>query len=121
MLTMIRSGLCRPRPLGVALLAAAGLALGGCGHHRHHEGDILVDNRTDLTTSEDLLTFRIARFGQDFTSDLLGGSLPPASARFIGTFREDYYDGTGDLSGGGIIDWQDLYVGYERTTVFEVR
>lgn len=108
---------------GAAALAALviGFALAGCGHGRDYEGDVVVDNRTDLTTSEDLLTFRLARFRHDFTGDLLGGSLPPASARFIGTFREDYYDATGDLSGGGIIDWQDLYVGYERTTVFEVR
>lgn len=104
----------------LALLLAA-LTTAGCGHYRRHEGDVVVDNRTDLTTSEDLLTFRLARFGDPYSGDLLGGSLPPASARWIGTFREDYYDGTADLSGGQIIDWQDLYVGYERTTVFEAR
>ncbi len=116
-------------PLALSPALAARVLLGmlvgllaGCGDWwRDYEGDIVVDNRTDLTTMEDLLTFRVARFGKPFTGDLLGGSLLPASSRWIGTFTEDYYDGTGDLSGGGIIDWHDLFVGDERTTVFEVR
>jgi len=96
----------------------------GCGHHhRHHwdEGRIVVDNRTDLTTDEALLTFRVAAFGRPFTGDLLGGPLPPGAGRNLGYWDEDYYDAEGDLELGGLIEWFDLFVGNGDTTVFEVR
>lgn len=108
----------------VATLLAAALVGAGCGHHHHdrdYYGDIVVDNRTDLTTMEDVVSFQVSRFGEPFSGDILGGDLPPASARWLGEFPEDFYDATADLSGGDIVDWQDEYVGDERTTTFEVR
>ncbi len=67
-----KSASCRhARILSGALLALL-LIAGGCGH-RDHDGDIVVDNRTDLTTNELLLTFRVAPFRQPFSADLLGG------------------------------------------------
>ncbi len=104
-------------------LALAGLAfaLVGCGHRHHAEGFVLVDNRTDLTTNESLLAFRLAPFGSPFTSDLLGGDLPPLSARSLGGWPETFYDAEGDLERGQLIEWFDLFVGDGDTTVFEVR
>lgn len=109
------------RRIGIVAALFGFVLLAGCGHGHHHDGDIVVDNRTDLTTPEDLLTFRIAPFGQPFSGDLLGGTLVPLSSRLVGTFREDYYDAEGDLQGGGIIEWFDIFVGDGDTTVFEVR
>jgi hypothetical protein len=112
----------RRRAALVAGLLVAASALGACGRHRHHhEGQVVVDNRTDLTTNEMLLDFRLAPFGEPFSGDLLGGALPPASARFIGTFHEDFYDGEGELELGMIVEWFDLFVGDGETTVFEAR
>lgn len=108
--------------LVTALLAPAFLALAGCGHdHPDHHGFIVVDNRTDLTTNEKLMTFRVAPFGQPFTGDLLGGDLDPATARNLGIFAEEYYDAEGDLELGQLIEWFDTFVGLEETTVFEAR
>ena len=60
-------------------LALPGAALlAGCGHSHHDdEGDIVVDNQTTTTTNEILHDFFIARFGQPFSADLLGGDLGP--------------------------------------------
>ena len=60
--------------LGLLLMAALALAGCGHGHHHHDEGLVVVDNRTDLTTNEILMAFRLAPFGEPFTGDLLGGS-----------------------------------------------
>lgn len=103
------------------LLAAGGLA--ACGHHHDHPhaGIAVVDNRTDLTTNEKLMTFRMAGFGLPFSADILGGDLPVLSARTVGSFEADYYDGQGDLELGQLIEWFDLWVGDGASTVFEVR
>ena len=113
------------RTRGCSLALACGLfvltfAAMGCGHH-HYEGDVVVDNRTDLTTNEMLLTFRMAAFGQPFGGDLLGGPLPVLSSRFIGTFHEGHYDAQGDLELGQVIEWFDEFVPDHGTTIFEVR
>lgn len=105
----------------IGLLLIGALVFPGCGSDRYDEGSVVVDNRTDLTTSEDLLTFRISRFGEPYSGNLLGAPLAPTSSLWVGRFREDYYDATGDLQLGGIIDWFDLYVGNDRTTYFEAR
>ena len=104
------------------LLALALALLAGCGHHHYDdEGRIVVDNRTDLTTNEYLLAFRVAAFGRPFTGDLLGGDLAPGSGRSLGYWHEDYYDAEADLELGGLIEWFDLFVGNGDTTVFEAR
>jgi len=102
-------------------LACASLLVTGCGHRHRRDGFVLVDNRTDLTTNELLLAFRLAPFGSAFTGDLLGGDLPPLSARNLGPWPEDFYDAEGDLELGQLIEWFDLFVGDGDTTVFEVR
>ena len=105
------------------LLALSLLLMAGCGHHHHdYDGDIVVDNRTDLTTNEELLTFRVAGFQDPFTGDLFNGTpLVVGGARHMGTWDEDYYDGQGDLELGQVIEWFDEFVGDGRTTYFEVR
>ena len=111
----------RPRRGGLVLgVLAVALLAAGCGHH-HHDGDVVVDNRTDLTTNEMLLTFHMAGFGDPFSADLLGGNLPVLSSRFIGSFRDGYYDAEGELELGMIVEWFDEFVGDEETTTFEVR
>jgi hypothetical protein len=106
----------------VCLLPVLAVLAVGCGDHYHHrDGFIVVDNRTDLTTNEDLLTFRVAPFGQPFTGDLLGGNLPPLSSRNLGAWPNGYYDAEGDLELGQLIEWFDEYVGGGQATVFEVR
>lgn len=114
------------RRIRFAPLAACALLLGlaACGHdHDDYRGNIYVDNQThtgQAPTNEDLLTFRIARFGDPFTGDLLGGALEEDAARFIGTFDEDYYDAEGDLELGQVIEWFDVFVGEEEDTWFVV-
>jgi hypothetical protein len=110
----------RAAVLAMAFSSVA-LALAACGHHHHDYGDAVVDNRTDLTTNEQLLTFHVAPFGLPFTGDLLGGPLDPLNARFVATLRNDYYDAEGELELGQMIEWFDEFVGYGDTTVFEVR
>ncbi len=115
-------GLSAPLILSLVLLAAAGLFFAGCGHSHHHdEGFIVVDNRTDLTTNEFLLAFRVAPFGEPFTGDLLSADLAPGSAEGLGRWHEDYYDGEADLELGQLVEWFDLFVGNGDTTVFEAR
>lgn len=109
----------------VPALVGAAMALAGCGHHHDHEGDIVLANQTNLLApgpAEDIVSFRVARFRDPFTADLLGGiPVPPDSERFIGTFDEDFYDGLAELVSGVEIEWQDEFVGEEETTFFEVR
>lgn len=110
----------------VSALALGLMLVPGCGHrHRdYHEGDIWVDNQTHATavpTNEDLLTFRVAGFQDPFTGDLLSGSpVGEDTARYIGTFDEDYYDAEGDLEFGQIIEWFDVFVGDRRDSYFVV-
>ncbi len=103
------------------LLALTLLLLASCGG-RDYRGDIVVDNRTDLTTSEQLMTFRVSGFQEPFTGDLFNGvPLVVGGARHMGTWDEDYYDAQGDLELGQVIEWFDEFVGNERTTYFEAR
>ena len=111
------------RALAPAALCVLLLGLAACGHHDDYEGNIFVDNQTHTgaaPTNEDLLTFRVARFRDPFTGNLLGAPLEEDSARFIGTFDEDYYDAEGDLELGQIIEWFDVFVGEEEDTWFVV-
>jgi len=112
-------------PLLLVPVLGASLFLTGCGrHHRDRVGDIWIDNQTQAgptPTNEDLLSFRIARFGEPFTGDLLGGTpVAEDSARFVGRFTEDYYDAQGDLELGQITEWFDVFVGDEEITWFVV-
>lgn len=116
---MTKKALSHSRTMLLGLLI--GVALAGCGHHHDDHGYIVVDNRTDLTTNEALLTFHVAPFGLPFSGDLLGGDLLPLESRFLGQFLEDFYDAQGDLELGQLIEWFDTFVGNGRETVFEVR
>ena len=110
--------------LTLAFFAVAVMVLPACGRSRRYrdEGDIVVDNQTILTTNEDLLSFRVAAFGDPFSGDFLGGiALPEGGSRYIGEFDEDYYDAEGDLELGQVIEWFDEFVGDDRRTTFEVR
>jgi hypothetical protein len=82
---------------------------------------VLVDNRTDLTTNEVLIAFRLAPFGQPFTGDLLTADIAPAATRNLGTWGEEYYDAEADLELGDLVEWFDIFVGNQETTVFEAQ
>ena len=108
------------RLLAPLLLVAACLALPACGSSHHsHEGFILVDNRSDLTTNEFLLAFRLAPFGHPFTGNILPADLAPAATYNAGVWQEEYYDAEGDFELGDLIEWFDIWVGNQETTVFE--
>ena len=112
--------------LPFVLVATALLLAPGCGHRRYHDnGDIVLANQTNLLAPgpmEDVVAFRVAPFRDPFGADLLGGiAVPPDSERFLGTFDEDYYDGLAELVSGVEVEWQDEWVGDDRTTTFEVR
>ena len=96
--------------------------LGACGSSHHsHEGFVLLDNRTDLTTNEFMLAFRLAPFGQPFTGNLLAADVPPGDTRNLGAWAEDYYDAEADLELGDLVEWFDIWVGNQETTVFEAQ
>lgn len=104
----------------LALLVLLAAPLPGCGsRHHHHEGFVLVDNRSDLTTNEFLLAFRMAAFGEPFTGNLLPADLAPAATYNVGAVQEEYYDAEGDFELGELIEWFDIWVGNQETTVFE--
>ena len=105
--------------LAVLLLCTVPL-LAGCGSSHHsHEGFVLVDNRTDLTTNEFMLGFYLAPFGAPFTGNLLDVDLAPGSTRNLGAWQEDHYDAEADLELGDLVEWFDIWVGNQETTVFE--
>ena len=73
----------------LALLCCLTLAF-GCGHSHHsHEGFVMVDNRSDTTTNEFLLAFRLAPFGHPFTGNLLPADLAPAATANLGAHNKD--------------------------------
>lgn len=115
---------CARAVLAAGVLLIMALSAPACGHDRHYAepyGFAVVDNRTDLTTNEQLLDFRMAAFGQPFSGDLLSGPLGPLSAEMIGVFPEGYYDAEGELELGEISTFFDEFVGVESQTIFEVR
>ena len=93
---MLASSPARPafRATGLLLALLLCLTVGvGCGHSHHsHEGFVMVDNRSDTTTNEFLLAFRLAPFGHPFTGNLLPADLAPAATANLGAFQEEYYD-----------------------------
>lgn len=125
----MRTKLRRGPTASLLVLAACTLvlALPGCGrrHHRDFFGDVVVENQTQLLNpgpAEDVVEFRIARFREPFGADLLGGvPVPPDTARFLGSVDEDFYDALAELMSGVEVEWADEYIGFERTTTFEVR
>lgn len=116
------AGAGRLAPLGALLIACVLPLLAACGSSHHsHEGYVRVDNRTDLTTNEFMLAFRLAPFGHPFTGNLLGADLAPGSTANLGVWQEEYYDAEADLELGDLVEWFDLYVGDQATTVFEAQ
>ena len=122
---MLASSPARPafRATGLLLALLLCLTVGvGCGHSHHsHEGFVMVDNRSDTTTNEFLLAFRLAPFGHPFTGNLLAADLAPAATANLGAFQEEYYDAEGDFELGDLIEWFDIWVGNQETTVFEAQ
>ena len=104
------------------LLPAVAALFTACGHSHPppppFEGEIVIENRTDLTTNELVMTFFVAPFGQPWTGDLLGGPLPILDARSMGIWPEDHYDAEADMELGTVVEWFDLFVGLGDTTVF---
>ncbi|MDA1193992.1 MAG: hypothetical protein O2894_02300 [Planctomycetota bacterium] len=98
-------------------------ALASCGEpsYHTHEGFVLVDNRADVTTSEFMLAFRLSPFGHPFTGNPLASDLAPGSTANLGTWQEEYYDAEADLELGDLVEWFDLFVGDQQTTVFEAQ
>ncbi len=120
----------RIAPLGV-LTAALLVAACGDGYHDGpiydpyyppvYYGTVVVDNQTDTTTVEDVLTFYLAPAGTgSFTGNLLSGPLPPGFAEDVGDFVEDYYDAEADLEFGDLVTWYDVAVPGGDVTTFEV-
>ena len=116
----------RPRHLlsfALCALLSAGLGAGllaGCGWDEDEDGNILVDNQTDGGTPEQILAFRLARFGDPFTGNLLGAPLPPGSTEHLGSWHEDYYDAEADMELGDLVEWFDVWVYSDEDNFFDV-
>lgn len=100
-------------------LACLSLALGGCGWD-DRDGDIFLTNYTDQGTPEKANTFRLARFGDPFTGNLLTSPLEAGSTRAIGEFDEDYYDAEADMELGDTVTWPDVWVEAGEDTYFDI-
>ena len=109
-----------PAALPVAALPLAGCGCCGGGYYGYYYGNIFASNRTDTTTPEQALTFRIAAFGASFTGDLLGAPLDPGVTHYAGYFREEYYDAESDMFGGDLVEWFDRWVGAATDTYFDI-
>ena len=57
--------------------------------------------------------------GHPFTGNLLPADLAPAATYNVGAMMEEYYDAEGDFELGDLIEWFDIWVGNQETTVFE--
>ena len=108
-----------PRRAVSALFALLSLVLAGCGWD-DRDGTVIVTNYTDSGTPEDVVAFRLARFGDPFTGNLLSSPLPAGSTRFVGDFREDYYDAEADMDLGDLVEWFDVWVEADDDTYFDV-
>lgn len=112
------------RPLCTALAALAALVLalplGGCGDVWDYDGNVIVDNRTDAGTPADATAFRLARFGDPWTGNLLPAPLPAGSTRHVGEWHEDYYDAVADMSVGSPAEWFDVWVFADEDNFFDI-
>jgi hypothetical protein len=106
----------------VVLVSLALVGLGGCGCCDEDDdwGDIVIDNLTDTTVPELVLTFRVAPIGEPWSGNLLNDPLEPGFQDYTGSWYEDLYDGNATMELGDIVEWFDIFVGDEQTTVFEV-
>jgi hypothetical protein len=110
-----------PTALLVATLAVLALPLAGCGDYWDYDGNVIVDNRTDGgATPEDALSFRLARFGDPFTGNLLGAPLPPGSAEHLGEWHEDYYDAEAEMDIGPLVEWFDVWIFADEDNFFDI-
>jgi hypothetical protein len=110
------------RPLArvaFALLVAPALLLSACGDW-DYDGNVLVDNQTDAGVPEDVLAFRLARFGDPFTGNLLAAPLPPGSTEHLGAWHEDYYDAEADMQGGDLVEWFDTWIYADEDNYFDI-
>jgi hypothetical protein len=84
-------------------------------------GTAEVDNRTDATSFEDVLSFRLAPAASGtFTGNLLDAPLPPGWTADAGDFLADVYDGESDLELGDLVTWFDVPLPAANVTTFEV-
>jgi hypothetical protein len=112
----------------LALAAVASLALAACHddddddfHHIGHDaGGVVLDNRTDSTTDEDVMEFRLAPDGEALGPNRLPTPLPPGDADYLGDFEEDLYDAEAIMELGDVVEWFDVFIGDGDVTTFEV-
>jgi hypothetical protein len=110
------------RAAALVLVAFLALPLAGCGWGGYDDpdGNVFVANRTNETTPEQALAFRLATFGDPFSGNYLGTPLDAGASRFIGEFHADHYDAEADMAGGDLVEWFDRWVGYDRDTYFDI-
>jgi hypothetical protein len=112
-----------PRPLPLRIAAALLISLvpflAGCGDD-YDEGDLYVWNRTDNTTDEMVVAFRLGPDGGPLTGNVLPAPIVEGDEDYIGFFEEDIYDAEADLELGGIVDFFNFFVGNDDDTVLQV-
>lgn len=110
----------RQRRCCALLLLALALPLAGCGDW-DYDGNVIVDNRTDgAVTPELVLAFRLGRFGDPYTGNLLSAALPAGSAEHLGAWHEDYYDAQADMELGDLVEWFDVWIFADEDNYFDV-
>lgn len=118
------------RTLGTLfLLTAGGLLLAGCGGGTGGggfvapDGELAVDNQTDLSVAPDeVVYFSTAPSGTPFYSgNRLSGPLQPGVMEYVGYEPEDYYDAEAELFFDPVlIEYFDVFVSGYDTTIFDV-
>jgi hypothetical protein len=84
-------------------------------------GSVEVDNLTDTSTFEYVLSFYLALSGTGaFSGNLLSAPLPPGTIEYVGEWLSDTYDAEADLEFGDLVQWFDVPVPAGDVTTFEV-
>jgi len=106
------------RPWSFVFVVCA-LLLAGCGDY-DYDGNVLLNNETDSGVPEDTLAFRLGRFGDPFTGNLLTVPLAPGSTIHLGGWHEDYYDAEADMQLGDLVEWFDVWIYADEDNFFDI-
>jgi hypothetical protein len=107
----------------MALTLVGGWLIGGCGESYNDypdTGDLYISNRTDLSTNENVVAFRMAADGYPLGNQLLPGPILPTDVDYIITLWNGIYDGECEMELGGFVDFFDWYAGSGAVTVLGV-